>query len=115
MIVKYVNKDDFIKEFKSFSESYANKFSVEGLEALYNYLDDLYCGENDMPYLDLDVIALCCDYTEYDNAIQCAENYKGYEWQKGDKEANETEALEWLRDNTQVIEVGNGKIIIENF
>lgn len=51
----------------------SNNFSYEGLEALYNYLDDLSedTGEN----IELDVIALCCEYTEesFDDIIN---NYK---------------------------------------
>lgn len=59
---------------RAFSEAgRSNNFSHEGLEALYDYLDDLSeeTGEN----IELDVIALCCEYTEesFDDIIN---NYK---------------------------------------
>lgn len=42
-----------------------DQFSYEAREALFNYLEQL---EEDIDQqIELDVIALCCDYAEYDN------------------------------------------------
>lgn len=38
----------------------ANQFSREGLKAIYDYIT-----EDDTDMLELDVIAICCAYTEY--------------------------------------------------
>jgi len=55
-----VNLHDFRK---AFQEIRPNNFSYEGLETLFNYLTDI--ETNDSSYnCELDVIALCCDYTE---------------------------------------------------
>jgi hypothetical protein len=60
-----ITKEISLKEFKSEFERYGrgDQFSQEGFSLLFDYLgalaDDL--GEP----LELDVISLCCEYTEY--------------------------------------------------
>jgi hypothetical protein len=51
-----------LHEFRNAFHAYGrdNHFSYEGLEVLFNSLEDL--DEN----MELDVIALCCDFSEYD-------------------------------------------------
>ena len=58
-----INLSQFRDEFNSIRP---NNFSYEGLEILFDYLEEME------PDLDLDVIALCCDYSEstIDNLIQ---------------------------------------------
>lgn len=89
----------FNQEFKRFGRE--DHFTDAGLEALFNYLEQYEeeCGEQ----IQLDVIALCCDYTEYKNFKEIQKNY------------DEIKSMEDLRDNTQVIECSNGHIIIQNF
>lgn len=41
-----------------------NQFSYEGLELLYEHLENL--SEDLGEPIELDVIALCCEYTEFD-------------------------------------------------
>jgi hypothetical protein len=80
-----------------------DNFSYEGLGALFEYLERL---EDDIgEEFELDVIAICCDFTEYESIQECADEY-GIE---GDEE----EILDELRDNTQVIELDSGGIIIQ--
>ena len=57
---KTVTLDEFRNDFVSIRP---DNFSYEGLEALFNYLENLEedCGVE----IEFDVIALCCDYTEY--------------------------------------------------
>ena len=50
-----INLSQFRDEFNSIRP---NNFSYEGLEILFDYLEEME------PDLDLDVIALCCDYSE---------------------------------------------------
>ena len=50
-----------------------DQFSYEGLEVLFDYLDNL--SEDIGEPIELDVIALCCDY--YESSIQeLIDNYK---------------------------------------
>lgn len=77
-------------------------FSYHGKKALFEYLEQY--EEDTGEEIEFDVIALCCDFSEYPSALECATEY-GYE---ADKDATDEEkeeaALEWLRDRTTVIE-----------
>lgn len=59
MLVKSVSFDDFTSAFADMDRDY---FSLEAYRALYDYYEDT--DET----IELDVIAICCDWTEYDNA-----------------------------------------------
>ena len=98
-----------------------DQFSREALEALFNYLEEYEqdTGED----LELDVIALCCDFTEYESAVKAVADCYGftsgleaedYEDAESYEDAKEEEALDWLRDRTIVISFDGG-LIIQNF
>lgn len=99
-----------------------NQFSYLGFDALYNYLDDLSddLGED----IKIDVIALCCDYSEYASIDELYHVYE-YSYNRTDGEPlTDPEAfMEWLQDRTTVIPVTmfNGSedeikgYIIQNF
>lgn len=104
-------------------ETYKDNFSWEGLEALYNHITDMEEGMDDE--IELDVVAFCVEYTEYASAMEAAQ---AYDYEEGVDlephgsvdllevaELEEKQALEWLNDRTSVIEVGNGKVIIQDF
>ena len=59
---KSVSITDFMDAFTKMRPS---NFTYEGLECLYNYLIDFERDTN--TEIELDVIALCCDYSEYKN------------------------------------------------
>lgn len=59
-IVKTFNENDFINEFKSYDRM--DNFSYKGLRVLFESLDEL-ANDCDMN-IEMDVIALCCDYSE---------------------------------------------------
>ena len=94
---------DFIDAFHRVDR--AKQFSRAGLIALFDYLEDYEADTGEE--IELDVIALCCDYTEYDSALECAIEH-GYEAE------DEADALEWLQDRAHVIEHANG-VIVSNF
>ena len=50
-----------------------NTFTYEGLEALFNYLEAWEDGTGEE--LELDVIALYCDFCEYANLKEFQQNY----------------------------------------
>ena len=101
-----------------------NHFSYEGFNALYDYLDE-YSDEMDKPF-EVDVIALCCDFTEYSGWEELYNNYS-YSYNNEIETFEELEKnnglddfKEWVQDRTTVIEVTNYKndivgIIIQNF
>ena len=79
---KSVTITDFIDAFEKMRPS---NFTYEGLESLYNYLIDFEqdTGEE----LELDVIAFCCDYSEYKNLEEYKKNYSSINSIKDIKDA----------------------------
>ena len=73
----------------------AGQFSYEGRAALFEYLENL---SDDMGEpVELDVIGLCCDFTEY----TYDEIREAYDDAPPD---DDTALLEWLRERTSTIE-----------
>jgi len=112
-----VTKYMFTEAFRQYGRS--EQFSYLGLQALFDYLEEMEEGTGEE--MELDVIALCCDFSEYATAKEAAEEHgwtapERYEGETEDdyEERVEDEALEHLRDNTQVIKHDDG-IIIESY
>jgi hypothetical protein len=81
------------------------QFTRQGLDALFEYLEELEDSTEEK--MQLDVIGICCEFAEYDSAIEAAKEYRQ------DIE-DEDEAIEWLQDQTIVIPHTSG-IIIQSF
>ena len=98
---KTINYYDFRTEFREFGRE--EQFTRQGLKALFDYLEELGedCGEE----IELDVIALCCEFVEYDSLEDFHNEY----------EKDDYPTLEVLRDYTQVIEIDNESFIIAAF
>ena len=97
-----------------------DQFSSEALEALFEYIENY--EEDTGIRVELDVVGLCCEFTEYENASTAAEDYgftseleaEEYNSPEDFEEAREDEAREWLEDRTTVIIFDSG-LIIKNF
>lgn len=88
----------------------ATQFSYEGLELLFNYLEEV-----DADY-ELDVVALCCDYSE-DSVADIARDYLidlNDADPKDDDYADQCEALviDYLNDNGSVVGVTPSGLIV---
>ena len=72
-----INEHEFIQSFKEW-DTYKNHFSINGLRALYTHLTDLEIdlGED----LELDVVAFCCEYTEYNSLEEFQRDYGNDIW-----------------------------------
>lgn len=105
-----VTKHSFIDAFRS-SPTYKDNFSYEGLEALYDHLtqlEDEASGQTNGVCFDM--VATCCEHTEYSSAMDACTIVSNETF-----EDNES-ALEYLRDNTNVITIeGTDRIIIADF
>ena len=78
----------------------SDQFSYEGLEVLFDYLDELSkdIGEP----VELDVVALCCEYDE-DSIEGIIDNYNiDVSDADGDEDEIKTIVEEYLQDNTSV-------------
>ena len=73
-IISTVSQSQFIDAFMN-NEMRKDQFSYYGLKALYNYLWDY--SEQRLDYLvEFDVVALCCDFWEYEDFRHLQEDYK---------------------------------------
>jgi len=86
-------------------------WSRGGATAIIEYLEQLEDDTGDS--LELDVVAIRCDFSEYTNATDCAEEYD--EWNnltdfEGSEEIEER-ATEWLQEQTTVISFPGGVIV----
>ena len=68
---KSINFYDFERAFVDCGRG--NQFTYEGLQTLYEMLEEY--EEDTGEELELDVIALCCDFTEYDSFEELTEAY----------------------------------------
>ena len=97
----YEFRNEFLR-----NETYKNNFSYEGLTALFEYFEDYEVSTGEE--LDFDLIAICCDFTEYENLKEIREVYPDY------FEEHNIETVEDLTNHTQVIQFDSG-IIIKDF
>jgi hypothetical protein len=100
-MITTVNKSAFSDAFRDHNRT--DNFSYTGLGSLFDYLEDLEEG-SDTP-IELDVIALCCDYSEY--TLMDVMNYYDIPGTDlgvdADQEANLEAVREYLEDNTSVV------------
>ncbi len=91
-------------------------WSYNGALALAGWLEDV----EDEPETEIDPVALRCDFDEYPSALEAALNYTSIgeivNRRDGVDNLAETEnsALEYLREETLVIEFDGG-VIVRNF
>ena len=94
-----INLDIFLD---SFSDTYKNNFTYEGKKALFEYLRGY--EEDTGEELELDPIALCCDYTEYADMEELQASY------------SDIKTMEDLENHTTVIPIeGKTNFIIQNY
>lgn len=98
MIIKELDFYDFKREFEEYDR--VEKFSLAGLSALYDLITE-YAEDSGEPF-KLDVIGLCCDFTEYDTIEEALEDYG-------------MEDLEELERNTTIKELRNNGLLVLNF
>jgi hypothetical protein len=99
-----------------------NGFSYKGALALAEYLEQY--EEDTGERIELDTVALRCEYNEYESAWDAMKEYQPEDMPTVDnsegmdlleiEEASEQLALEWLQDHTTVIPFEGG-IIIQAF
>ena len=84
----------------AFNSIRPKNFSYEGLQVLFDHLEG-YDGADSESGIELDVIAICCDFTE--SSIK--EVLKDYD----------LESLEELENNTTVLKVDDNTVIYQNY
>lgn len=101
-MIKTITEFDFIKSFDDYNRS--DNFSVAGRRALFEMLEEL------SPDMELDPIAVCCDFSEYKDLEELKQDYAYDE----DLEEDD-EILDYYRDQTLVLELANGGLVIQAY
>lgn len=109
MIIQAVNESDFVRAFDAYDR--AENFSVNARRHMFEYFDNL-SDETDTP-MELDVIAICCEWSEYPTAAEAAREY-GWTDDVDDDDDAERAAMAWLEYRTQVIECDDS-VVIQGF
>ena len=99
-MIKTINEYDFIDAFKKMGRT--DNFSNSGLIALYEYLTML--GDDLGQPIELDVIALCCEYAEYDNLEELQADY-----------SEDYQTIGDIESDTTVIMIDDDSFIIQQF
>lgn len=91
-----VSEHTFVNRFDEMNRG--NNFSRDARRAMFEYFEDLdeQCGTE----TELDVIAVCCEWSEYESLEEFRKDY-GEEYQ----------TLDDVRDATRVIEFDGGFVI----
>jgi hypothetical protein len=111
-MIKTINEFDFIRAFQE-SDSRKDQFSYGALQAIFAYYEELEetAIDNSDTFgvmgnltlgIELDIIATCCEFTEYDSALDCLSMYT----LDKDEESiqDEDKAREWLEERTTVLD-----------
>ena len=101
-----ISEYDFIEAFREMNRE--NNFSYDGRKTLFEYLEE--SGEE----IELDIIALCCEFTEYENIDEYLKEYDSkYEPDEFDTEEEFKKAVfEEINENTQLIMIDDESFII---
>lgn len=94
-----ITKCQFMDKFRDMGRE--KQFTYDGKSALYDYLTDLE-EQCDME-IELDVIALCCEYTEYQDFAELQVDYPNIE------------NIDQVTDHTTYIPISGDSFIIQQF
>ena len=97
----------FVEAFRACGRG--TQFSYHALRALFEHLERI--EEDTDTELELDPIALCCEWSEYPSALDAA---KAFGYLEGVDSKDEF-PIEWLMNRTDVVQVWENGVIIRNF
>ena len=98
-MIKTITQWEFVDEFKS---RRPDNFSRLGLLELFDYLEEIESDQ--MQPMELDVIAICCEYSEYESLEEFQNDY-----------GSEYESIDDIERETEVIRIDDESFIIAQF
>jgi len=99
-MIQTITKSEFTTAFHRMGRG--NNFTYEGLSALYDYLEDYEDSTGEQ--IELDVIAFCCEYNEYEDLAEFQEDY-----------GEDYKSLEDIEDRTILIPLDDKKDGLTSF
>lgn len=103
-MLQVVTKSAFISAFMSLRP---DNFTRDALSALYDHFEEIDRG------MILDVIAICCDYSQYPSALEAAQEM-GWE-RSSHEEDSEESAAKWIADRSELILVEDGSVVVGGY
>lgn len=103
---KTIGVYELIDAFNS-SETYKNNFTYEALIELFDWYEEHEeaIGEE----IELDIVAIACDWTEYENFQEVLETY-------GNEYAEDGTGTKDIQDYTDLINIPNSdRVLVRNF
>ena len=91
----------FCNRFKEYNRD--DNFSYEGKRALFDYLEEF--EESTEEEIELDIIALCCEYSEFEDLNEF--------WKSYNKETYPN--FETIENHTTLIKINDESFIIQQF
>lgn len=101
MIIQYITRSHFIDAF-AFADRLSH-FTFDGLDSLFQYLEDM--SEDLGESYELDVVGLCCEFTQYENIKAFNAEYA----------YNQIESIDELSDFTTFIDIDGEAFIVQEF
>jgi len=95
-----INFYEFCRGFEEGNRN--NNFSYEGKRALFDWLEQY--EEDTGEEMEYDMIALCCEYNEYENIEEFKKEY-----------SDDYESIEDIEERTSVIRIDDKSFIIQCF
>ena len=86
-------------QFRDAFQRRPDNFSYEGLSALFEYLEEYEDSTGEE--IELDPIAICCEYAEYENLEEFQKDY-----------GDDYNSIEEIEDHTQVIRIDDEAFIL---
>ena len=98
-IIKTISRTNFHDAF--YRVNRGDQFTCEALDVLYDHLVETY--ESQETNYELDVIALCCEFSEYESELELFRDYPQYI------------SLGEIEDNTLLLVLPSGGYLLQNF
>jgi len=98
-MIKTITQWEFVDEFKS---RRPDNFSRLGLLELFDYFEMIEDSTGEQ--IELDIIAICCEYSEYDSLEEFQNDY-----------GSEYESIDDIERETEVIRIDDDSFIIQQF
>ena len=97
-MITTINENDFIQAFKDMGRD--ENFSHEGLQNLFAYYEEYEDSTGEQ--IELDVIAICCDWTEYESEYELVNAY----------DMSIKGGLDEIKEKTTVLKVKNHYLVM---
>jgi hypothetical protein len=105
-----INFSDFVDAFRAYDRY--DQFGYQALMVIFEYLEEM--EESTGQELELDVVAICCDYTT-DNWMDIASNYSIEIDENENEDEQKQQVIDYLNENTVVLGETDCEIVYQVF